>query len=922
MIASVSKLFRWIGSWDVMAILYSALGGLLLMLVAWWSGGLRRLHWWARMRRSVRAYRRALRADCSSLIVIGRRQAFPIRGVFVELDVAPSELMGESKEGRVPPACYVLVGGPGAGKSTTMKKAVLDDLSCSSQSMPFYVRLREYLGTAPIEVFLAEKLGGFGVREPSRAVTTLLQAPDCLCVLDGLDEVRPHLYPKVCDRINEFLAKYFSSGGRGRLIVTCRKEAYRSVPLNLPAVFEVRPLSDQQMMRFARTWPLGFPQGKSPETFWHELVSTESVLELARTPLLLIGALMQYTESNLGVADERVKYLGRVAQWLVADWARAQGHPPDPWRDAYPRILAKLALEMQRNQISECTRDRVLDLLKGWLPSVGLPGELADDFLQGLMTKTGILVQNLPGALVFAQFSLQEYFASIEAVGNLGYRGLADKACGTWWREVIPMAVAQEKDPTQCLEALFTQSPVTAARALAECPTPSLHLQERAIRATLAAIDDGDAAAGPAVVSLLRKVSGAHQELLCAELERRLMPQGSPTSLAVGLILATAGTAAATEALARHPEAWAECLAKAGYLSSAFEDLLVRWMAEGTDEQSRSAAEILCRRLSQDRRDQLEELLGRLPASRANHLASLLLQDPLGVQRLYYPENWRDLTARISACVPYLDEPPEWVASMVRESRGLMVEERLGLAGAAIFIPRRRARVSPTGVARLLSMAAVCDGHRGSLFCWFASGALMFSLVCQPGLAKFVQAACVGLMLLAAAYPVRLPPWAFFWYPGIPGRVLWGSRFPGFPPLLAASIAIAGILLAWTFAYPGGFAVSSSGRPWPLLGLALCISFVGFVVRIGSSDIRDRLLLNAPWTLAEAAVVTIALVWSVVLVIALALGPRAVGCVRVVGICAAALTGIISAFLLVARSKVRRGGRHFRRWLQTHAERT
>ena len=182
-----------------------------------------------------------------------------------------------------------------------------------------------------------------------------MRQPRSLCVLDGLDEVRPNLIQEVYERINSFYQEFFAKQP-GSIIVTCRKEAYRNMPLDIPVIYEVRPLTDEQITRFAEKWPLMYPSGKNAERFLSDLFSMPRIHELARSPLLLVGGLMQYTESNLGIPEERVQYLARVAQWLVSDWATAQGHPPDKYRTLYPRILSRLALHMHIQETSEYPR--------------------------------------------------------------------------------------------------------------------------------------------------------------------------------------------------------------------------------------------------------------------------------------------------------------------------------------------------------------------------------------------------------------------------------------------------------------------------------------------------------------------------------------------------------------------------------------
>lgn len=210
---AINDLQNWLNSGNLMSILYSLIGSVLFALLLKWMGVLR----WARLRyrynSGMRAYRKALMLECETLIVVGRRHGFKIDDVFIPLDLAPSDLMSKKeKEVHSPRGSYVLLGGPGAGKSTLAKKRILEVLR-RDRDIPFFVRLRDYSGFDAIEDCLIEKLRISGVPEPEIAVKTLLSSRNCLCVLDGLDEVRPHLRSKVCDAINKFYARHFSPGG-------------------------------------------------------------------------------------------------------------------------------------------------------------------------------------------------------------------------------------------------------------------------------------------------------------------------------------------------------------------------------------------------------------------------------------------------------------------------------------------------------------------------------------------------------------------------------------------------------------------------------------------------------------------------------------------------------------------------------------
>jgi hypothetical protein len=542
---------------------------------------------------------------------------------------------------------------------------------------------------------------------------------------------------------------------------------------------------------------------------------------------------MQYTESNLGIPDERFEYLARVAKWLVSDWATAQGHPPDPLRPVYGRVLSRMAFYLHSNNTSECPLPQAIALVKSWLPNFGLDESKAEELIRSIAIKTGILVSEGNNTFIFAQFGLQEYFASLELQERISADKVAELEPKAWWREVILLSTAQMRNPTPLLNALFVNSPLLAATAVAECPTPPTEMQERAIVACLDGVDRKDGAAAAAVVPLLRKISAPLEQRLCAALEERLYKEEEIASL-VGRCLATAGTAAATNVLGQHPEIWDKCLSEAGYLSSTFENMLVDLIRDGNDQQSGRAAELITTRLSNDRFVELTNLLPVLAPAKSEHLASLLLRhvEETAEPEFYYaisrPESF--ILWVISRCAPHVRNREGYLKMReVRRSERQDVYRRyryrLGsefgdIVSTALFLERKHQRYNSDQILNFLANSVKWARMRSAILCWLCAAVVSIATDLGSTMRAFVSIPALLIVTFCSTYPRGNVPW-------LPHRVFaWeGNVFTGGLLLLAGALITLSLTMSGNYIFKGPVEVLSQ------MGLALCCSLAGFATR-------------------------------------------------------------------------------------------
>lgn len=403
----------------------------------------------------------------------------------------------------------VLLGDPGAGKTTFLKFLVLTLASGQGEPLglggrlPILVPLAAYAnalaaGDVPLDRFITryyEEERGIQV-SLGALLSQALQQGSALLLLDGLDEVRDgerrHL---VVDRVRDFYCRHRQAGSGGnRFILTSRIVGYREVRLAAEGLAEATlvDFDDEEIEAFLGKWTAALEKAVGGETQVaqaqaeqeHEELLTAvrvnpGVRSLAANPLLLtILALMK--RGGVALPDRRVELYKNYVETLLKHWNLARSLAGRSGREVdlveTMKILEPLALWMHEvspgvGLVKEGPLLRKLESLCAGRGHAD-PARAAESFLKDVRDHSSLLLSRGEHQYGFIHLTFQEYLAAValarkarEGAGAL-VEALAPHVGEAPWHEVVLLTVGHlaiidqwEQAASEVVEGLLDQAP-------------------------------------------------------------------------------------------------------------------------------------------------------------------------------------------------------------------------------------------------------------------------------------------------------------------------------------------------------------------------------------------------------------------------------------------------------------------------------
>ena len=369
----------------------------------------------------------------------------------------------------------MLLGGPGVGKSTFLRKVGLEalkgkDRRFAHECIPVFLELKRFTEEQiDIEVLITQEFETCGYPYPDHLANAALKSGKLLILFDGLDEVPTANVDNVIRKMGDFVDQY----RQNRFIASCRTAAYKGGFTRFTEV-EMADFDDSQIETYIKNWFDSTPhqyryqldkEMKTAEQCWKALntIGHHATKELARNPLLLTLLCMVYDNSQ-NFPRNRADLYEKALSIFLEEWAAEKRIRRDESISQYldiaaeKRMLSEIAaknFEVDRLFFGE---GEILALIRefGKGNANTPPTFNASKILETILVDQGLFVERVSNFYSFSHLTFQEYLTANYIVRDTrSIRGLAKKHLHKdQWREVFLLTSGLMHEADDLLEAM------------------------------------------------------------------------------------------------------------------------------------------------------------------------------------------------------------------------------------------------------------------------------------------------------------------------------------------------------------------------------------------------------------------------------------------------------------------------------------
>lgn len=360
----------------------------------------------------------------------------------------------------------VILGGPGAGKTTFLKflalaysdKDTFKKTALDQSFLPVYIQLPLLAKEASTVIdYISTPLENRTDQYASLFYTRLIESGMCTILMDSLDEVPADSRKQLIKTVKDFAKLY----PKVRIIISCRTADYDQVFDDFSEV-ELTRLSKEAVASIVNAW-----FGKHPDRadkLLSLLENDDAVASLTETPLLLSLLCIQF-KNDLALPKRKTELYRRCIDALLRDWDTTRGFRRDT---AY-------------SQLSDDRKEKIFEVVAGSICSEYISYEFYESFLlhtiseeiarfsldpndaKGILVEIeshhGIIEKCSAETYEFSHGTMQEYFAAKYFVAKrMEIEVLKKNYDNEAWHVVILFMSSMMDDSANVLQFLVDKS--------------------------------------------------------------------------------------------------------------------------------------------------------------------------------------------------------------------------------------------------------------------------------------------------------------------------------------------------------------------------------------------------------------------------------------------------------------------------------
>ena len=356
----------------------------------------------------------------------------------------------------------VVLGDPGAGKTTMMRYMSLSCAKSDVERFPIFVSLNKYTNselTNLLDYIFHTIEHRYGFSDLQIHIEECLENGKALILLDGLDEVTigdldeaDVAYRHTCDQINDIALRYPDC----KIAVTSRRAGWKGLLSPSFKILSIKDFTWDEIQTFTTNWFRHAP--KKAHRLQSVLSNQRGMQALAANPLLLSLIAIVY-DKDLELPERRAKLYERCVQVLLTEWDAHRGikRANKFTTDRKRNLLEEIAFYFHEQRMRYFSKEYLLKVIRDFLPTVDISPDEAPDILFEITTQHGLIKEQAADVFGFLHLTIQEYFAAVQVTANTTNEiPQAHYIHDPWWEEVWLLMANMMHDASLLLNSILT----------------------------------------------------------------------------------------------------------------------------------------------------------------------------------------------------------------------------------------------------------------------------------------------------------------------------------------------------------------------------------------------------------------------------------------------------------------------------------